>query len=79
MSRLQDIIRDEDIDIVERTLKNPFDKTYWFARMLIQSDRYGGIGTKSDVMIQSTKIIYEMYARKVLMSTLPSRQYSTSS
>ncbi len=64
MSRVHDLIEDEDMDIVERTLKNPFDKTYWFARMLIQSDRYGGIGSKNKVMIQSAKLISELRSHK---------------
>ncbi|MFO8109101.1 MAG: hypothetical protein R6U17_01050 [Thermoplasmata archaeon] len=64
MSRVQELRDEEDIEIIERTLKNPFDKTYWFSRMLIQSDRYGGVGTKSDLMIQSAEVITEMYSRK---------------
>ncbi|MFW6304794.1 MAG: hypothetical protein ACOC1V_03345 [Candidatus Saliniplasma sp.] len=64
MSRVQELKDEEDIEGIEKTLKNPFDKTYWFARMLIQSDRYGGIGTKSDLMIEGAEVINEMHSRK---------------
>lgn len=32
-------------------LENPWDNVYWFARMLVNSDRYGGIGTESKTMM----------------------------
>lgn len=32
-------------------LRNPWENVYWFARMLINSDRYGGIGGDSKTML----------------------------
>ncbi len=64
MSKLQELRDDEDIEIIEKTLRNQFDKTYWFARMLIQSDRYGGIGRSNKVMITCANIISETHSRK---------------
>lgn len=32
-------------------LENPWDNVYWFARMFIDSDRYGGIGKSSQTML----------------------------
>ncbi len=41
-------INTESISILE----NPWDNVYWFARMLINSDRYGGVvGTDSNTML----------------------------
>lgn len=36
-------------DLVE-IAANPWDKVYWFARMLIASDRYGGVGKNTELM-----------------------------
>ncbi len=64
MSRVQELEDDEDIEVVEKTLKNQFDKTYWFARMLIHSDKYGGIGRSNKVMLKCANIISEMKSRQ---------------
>lgn len=31
-------------------LKNPWDNVYWFARFLINSDKYGGVGVETEMM-----------------------------
>lgn len=40
-------------DLVESTpiLANPWDNVYWFARMLIASDKYGGVGSDAETML----------------------------
>ncbi len=45
---------------VERILENPWGKVYWFARMLINSDKYGGIGTDSATMLNLAAAIYSL-------------------
>lgn len=46
----------KDLQVV---LTNPWDNIYWFARMLIASDKYGGIGTDSKTMLSLTALIKE--------------------
>ncbi len=41
-----------DDEGVTRLAANPWDKAYWFARMLIASDEYGAPGKNTEVMIQ---------------------------
>ena len=36
---------------LEKIIKNPWDNVYWFSRMLINSDKYGGIGAETQTMI----------------------------
>lgn len=36
----------------ENLIMNPWEKVYWFARMLINSDKYGSIGNDSQVMLK---------------------------
>ena len=33
---------------IENIIGNPWDNVYWFARMLINFDKYGGVGTDSN-------------------------------
>lgn len=35
---------------LENIISNPWDNVYWFARMLINSDKYGSIGSDSSLM-----------------------------
>ncbi|MCI0494916.1 hypothetical protein L0Z72_07900 [candidate division KSB1 bacterium] len=35
----------------EKLISNPWDNVYWFSRMLINSDKYGGIGADSKTML----------------------------
>lgn len=42
---------------LEETIRNPFDKVYWFARMFINSDQYGGIGSNSELMLRLASLI----------------------
>jgi hypothetical protein len=39
-------------ELVEQINSNPWDNVYWFARMLIASDRYGGVGTDINMMTE---------------------------
>lgn len=48
---------------IEETLQNPFDNVYWFARMLIHSDKYSGVGSKTEVMLCASQIIENMLKR----------------
>lgn len=40
------------LEILERSVKNPYDNVYWFARMFVNADRYAGIGKNSMLMLQ---------------------------
>lgn len=42
---------------------NPWNNAYWFARMLINSDQYGGIGTDSSKMIDVASSIQAVFDR----------------
>lgn len=42
---------------VNQILENPWNNIYWFARMLINSDKYGGIGSDSRTMQQLASCI----------------------
>lgn len=39
----------QQFEIIDH-LNNKWDNVYWFARMLINSDKYGGVGRKNDLM-----------------------------
>ncbi|MGB9792923.1 MAG: hypothetical protein ACPLTR_10175 [Thermacetogeniaceae bacterium] len=41
----------------ERILANPYDNVYWFARMLINTDKYGGIGSNTEKMFEISHTI----------------------
>ncbi|NOX89669.1 MAG: hypothetical protein GXO77_11630 [Calditrichaeota bacterium] len=36
---------------IEKIVKNPWENVYWISRMLINTDKYGGIGTDSNTMM----------------------------
>jgi hypothetical protein len=40
----------EDKELQSIVLKNPWRNTYWFARMLINGDKYGAIGKESELL-----------------------------
>lgn len=63
MNKIDELIKEGNLDVVQDTLKNPFDNTYWFARMLIQSDKYGNVGSKTDAMLGAAEIIENMLPR----------------
>ena len=46
------IVREESPEYFSAILESPWDNVYWFARMLIASDKYGGVGTDTATMIQ---------------------------
>lgn len=39
-------------EFVEQISENPWDNVYWFSRMLIASDKYGGVGTDTKTMTE---------------------------
>jgi len=45
-------LKENSPQLLEKISGNPWDNAYWFARMLIASDKYGGIGTDSNTMNQ---------------------------
>lgn len=45
---------------IDKLLENPWDNVYWFARMLINSDKYGGIGADSKTMLSVSSAIYSI-------------------
>ncbi len=42
---------------IEEVLSNPFDNVYWLARMLINTDKFGAIGTDSKKMLELSNVI----------------------
>lgn len=38
-------------ELIQQVAANPWGNVYWFARMLIASDQYGGVGTNSQLML----------------------------
>lgn len=46
--------------LIDETLQNPFDNVYWFARMLIHSDKYSGIGANTEIMLCCSQIIEKL-------------------
>lgn len=47
---------------IDDLLLNPWDNVYWFSRMLISSDEYGGIGTDSKTMLAVSSAIKTVLA-----------------
>ena len=43
---------EKEIKIEDPLLKNPWRNAYWFARMLINGDKYGGIGADSKLLAE---------------------------
>ena len=39
-------------ELIEQISNNPWDNAYWFARMLIASDKYGSVGTDTKTMTE---------------------------
>jgi hypothetical protein len=52
------------MEIEEKTLTNPWDNVYWFSRMLINSDKYGGIGSDSKLMLSISATINSLCSSK---------------
>lgn len=49
----------EDLAIIE----NPWDDVYWFARFLINSDKYGGVGAETEMMLKLASGLEVLVAR----------------
>jgi len=45
-------VREASPEYFAQITQNPWDNVYWFARMLIASDKYGGVGTDTTTMLQ---------------------------
>ncbi len=44
-------LREPEPEYLVRVTQSPWDNVYWFARMLIASDKYGGVGSDSKTML----------------------------
>lgn len=49
-----------DVGALTQELENPWDKAYWFARMLIDTDQYGHVGANQDAMVALSGCISEL-------------------
>jgi hypothetical protein len=47
----------ESAELIEQVSGNPWDNVYWFSRMLINSDKYGGAGSDNKTMGQIASLI----------------------
>ncbi len=54
----------ENFSEFEEILENPWEKVYWFARMLINSDKYGAIGNNSEIMLNISKALTTLLLSK---------------
>jgi len=45
----------DESQIEKETIENPWRNVYWFARMLINGDKYGGVGTDSKLLASSCR------------------------
>jgi hypothetical protein len=52
------------MEIKEKLLIDPWDNAYWFARMLINSDKYGGVGGDSKSMLSVSATIDSLCSSK---------------
>lgn len=43
---------EEQTELLAEISSNPWDNAYWFARMLIATDKYGGVGTDTKTMAE---------------------------
>ncbi|MEI8296246.1 MAG: hypothetical protein WCG04_06980, partial [Alphaproteobacteria bacterium] len=46
------VIEKNKIDIEEQVLNNPWRNAYWFARMLINGDKYGAVGKETKLLLE---------------------------
>lgn len=44
--------KSDDLEVLKPVIGNPWRNVYWFARMLINSDKYGGIGKDSRMLAE---------------------------
>ncbi len=49
---------------IEHIINNPWDNVYWFSRMLINSEKYGGLGIDSTAMQNVANAIYSVIDSK---------------
>jgi len=55
------------MEIKEKLLINPWDNAYWFSRMLINSDKYGGVGADSKLMLSVSATINSLCSSKEIV------------
>jgi len=48
----------------EKIISNPWDNVYWFSRMLINSDKYGGVGADSKTMLNLSASLQLLFRSK---------------
>lgn len=46
------MVQEASPEYFAQVIQSPWDNVYWFARMLIASDKYGGVGTDTTTMLQ---------------------------
>lgn len=44
-------LKEPESEYLVRVTQSPWDNVYWFARMLIASDKYGGVGSDRKTML----------------------------
>ncbi|MCX7682996.1 MAG: hypothetical protein N2508_13700 [Anaerolineae bacterium] len=50
-------VRELEPEYLVEVTQSPWDNVYWFARMLIASDKYGGVGNDRKTMVEITSAI----------------------
>lgn len=51
-SSLLQSVKEPSPEYIAQVAQNPWDNVYWFARMLIASDKYGGVGSDVQAILQ---------------------------
>ncbi len=51
----------QGLEFIAQVAQSPWDKVYWFARMLIASDKYGGVGSDRKTMADLASAIHTTY------------------
>lgn len=59
MSAEQSIV-DENRTIEDKVMKNPWRNAYWFARMLINGDKYGAVGKESKLLTEVCSVLQKV-------------------
>ncbi len=61
--------------INERVVQNPWENVYWFSRMLINSDRYAGVGAETKIMRNVAVSIHTIMHSDEFKKEDPSAQF----
>ncbi len=54
------------VKLIEDVASNPWDNIYWFSRMLISSDKYGGVGSDNRIMSQIANAIKTALNKEII-------------